>query len=626
MAFCYTNEQLAEELANRVMETMATWENPGVPIQVGQGDSFKPCECETCRQVAAEEGSEAGPMILMLNRALEKTTERFPEHRIITFAYFGTLIPPRNIRPHPNLWINVVSSALDQAAAGDQLGRIRNNPRNKDYAEALQGWPKIAPGRVTVWEWTESFFQPLMEWPNLLSVADNIRFYAESNVDVVKPQICMGNGNWGRLRRWLWLKMMWNPNQDEAKLTQDFLTDYYGPKAAPILWDYIKFVHQVVSDSGYRASVCRGPAFVHNHGGLVFNDDNLERMKELITAAEKAAAQEADPDFAERVARIRATTIDMFELPAPNDVKFAKVKDPRDGSMWLVPDGQADMPARLDRLAAACANICGGVSHPWCYRYAFLKRYGGPITCLENDQLACEIVLNQDAQITSLIHKPTGQELLAPGGYVDVAEGNHAQEWSVANARAEQLDLEAHLQFHSWERYENMLLQRNLRLDGEAPRLTIDLDYRSLESPKRIPALVRFSSHWNFRVPQPQDANLNLTGGGLNENLSLEGKKRKTFELDKSKGDLAVVLDRGDGLAVVLSVPTKDFDKLNLKPNAKKGSLNFVLSGVERQMHQEAGRHGMGLGGEETLTHAVSQETVEIDLPSVTLEVRVKQH
>ena len=250
MPFCYTNESLATELADQVMETMATWKDPAVPLPVGQGDGFIGCDCATCRAVVQQEGSEAGPMILMLNRVLEKTAVRFPDHKIITFAYFDTLRPVGTIRPHDNLWINVASSAIDQGKAGDQLGRIRDNPRNADYAEALRGWPKIAPGRVVVWDWANHFFQPLMEWPNLLDVADNIRFYAENGVDAVKLQICLGNGNWGHLRRWLWLKMMWDPSQDEVQLTQEYLRDHYGQRAGTILWEYLEYVHRVVDESG----------------------------------------------------------------------------------------------------------------------------------------------------------------------------------------------------------------------------------------------------------------------------------------------------------------------------------------------------------------------------------------
>jgi len=618
MPFCHTNEELAEELAKGVLETMAKWADPSLPLPVGQGDGFIACDCDPCRQMVADEGSEAGPVILLLNRVLEKTTKKFPDHEIITFAYFSTLTPPRKIRPHDNLWINIVSSALNQTEAGDQLGRIRDNPRNADYAEAIRGWPKIAPGRVVIWDWANHFFQPLMEWPNLLDVADNIRFYAENKIDGVKLQICLGNGNWGRLRRWLWLKMMWNPHQDEAQLMQQYLDDYYGNAAGAILWEYMQYVDRVVDETGYRGSVCRGPAFSWGHGGLLFNKDNLQRMDELIGSAEKAAAKESDPGFAERMARVRAMTIDVLALTDAKDLKFATVKDPRDGSTWLVPDGRPDMPARLDRLAAAFEGLSGGGGWCWFYRYLCRKMYGGPVARLENDQLACDVVPYRDAQITRLIHRPTGEELVVMNGYDDVAEGNVAQEWQVTQASPGKLDLEANLQFHSWEHYDNMRFDRRFELDGQAPRLRIHSKYRGLEGTKRIPDPLRFVSRWSFRVPKPEGATLQLTAGGSSESHSIENisgdgeeKKQTTrdrrvvrykdFPLAASEGEVKIQLDRGDGWALELSVPAKDFDKLTVEPDPEKGSVTLLLRGVPRPM---------------------VQEPAEIDLPTVTLEVK----
>ena len=54
----------------------------------------------------------------MLNRSLDILNKTYPEAKLITFAYFETLDAPRTIRPHSNLWINVVSSSRSQNMAG----------------------------------------------------------------------------------------------------------------------------------------------------------------------------------------------------------------------------------------------------------------------------------------------------------------------------------------------------------------------------------------------------------------------------------------------------------------------------------------------------------------------------
>jgi hypothetical protein len=301
-------------------------------------------------------------------------------------------------------------------------------------------------------------------------------------------------------------------------------------------------------------------------------------------------------------------TIDVLALPEVKDLKRGTVKDPRDGSTWLVPEGRPDMPARLDRVAATFDGVSGGGGWSWFYRYLFLRDYGGPIARLENEQLACEVVPRRDAQITSLIHRPTGEELVVINGHDDAVEGNVAQQWQVTQASPGKLDLEARLQFHSWEHYDNMRLERRLRLDDDPPRLMVHSKYRGLEGIKRIPDRLRFSSRWSFRVPKLEDATLQLTAGGSGasyriESLYVDGEeKKKDFPLDASlEGYTRIHLDRGDGWTLALSAPAKGFDKLSVEPDSEKGSVTLLLSGVP---------------------HAMGQEAVEIDLPTVTLEVK----
>jgi len=160
MAFCYTNPELAKALAEALRRDIEGTKarqgakyNPALAVSVTQGDGFAACQCETCRKVAREEQSEAGPMFLMINRAIEMLEKDYPTQQFVTHGYSETLPAPRKLRPHRNLWINLVSSDLSQNAAGDQVGRIAGNPAMRAYEQALKDWPKIAPGRVGVWDW-----------------------------------------------------------------------------------------------------------------------------------------------------------------------------------------------------------------------------------------------------------------------------------------------------------------------------------------------------------------------------------------------------------------------------------------------------------------------------------------
>ena len=55
--------------------------------------------------------------------------------------------------------------------AGDKVGPIDGNPANRDYAKALQEWPKVAPGRVT--RLALGAGCSATEWPTIFYLADN---------------------------------------------------------------------------------------------------------------------------------------------------------------------------------------------------------------------------------------------------------------------------------------------------------------------------------------------------------------------------------------------------------------------------------------------------------------------
>ena len=111
MGLCGTNPDLpqflADALARRFAEARTNADgkfDPSIPLSAAQGDGFTGCQCDACRQLVREERSEAAPLILLLNRALELLGKTNPELQVITFAYFESLDAPKTLKPHKNLW------------------------------------------------------------------------------------------------------------------------------------------------------------------------------------------------------------------------------------------------------------------------------------------------------------------------------------------------------------------------------------------------------------------------------------------------------------------------------------------------------------------------------------------
>jgi hypothetical protein len=227
---------------------------------------------------------------------------------VITFAYFETLDAPKTLKPHPNLWINVVSSARSQNMAGDQMGLIAGNPANRDYARALQQWPRIAPGRVTVWHW-DSF---RAEWPSMFYVAENLRYMHQCGVYGVNPQFC--GGPWVDLLAWLYLKLAWNPDQDADKLIRQFCEDNYGKEAAEHVWDYLKLAQRGYEDSLHVPSAVRWSGWTPTLRMKLFPPSLIDEMTAAMDRATAAAEKAGDRERLTNLIAARGQSLDVVLL------------------------------------------------------------------------------------------------------------------------------------------------------------------------------------------------------------------------------------------------------------------------------------------------------------------------
>lgn len=626
MGLCGTDQELAKELANRLMEQMEKQKDPLVPLSAAQGDGFTGCQCTECRALAGKEGSEAAPLVLMLNRALEITAQKYPNHRVITFAYFDTLPAPRTLRPHPNLWFTVVTSSLSQNAAGDQVGPTRNNPANRDYAKALADWPKIAPGRVVTWHWALTS-HPLVEWPNIFYLPDDVRYWSECGVAGAQLQVSWGLSNWNWLRNWLFLKMAWNPKADENQLIRQFLTDYYGPKAAPILWDYLQFTRKAYEDirDSYVPSGVRWTYFPATMRAKVYPPHILSRMDSLMEKAEAAARKEKVPVFATHVVHARGTSVDILVL---EEVKakepFKPAQDPQEGHRWLVPGGRGDLPARIRRICAVY-DVNDNSEHGAVREISwFVAGMGGPITSIKNATYSIDVVPTMRGQITSLVHLPTGNEILAwdgtDFGYRDLFERISSQIWKVGQADAARVETGLILSPPFWGYTEANRMPRTVAFTPDGTGVTVIRRYEQAQG-GGLANNTRFTTRWQLRLPNPAAARAAVRGGGIEMMLDLRyirpGGIRSvkvgehlpgmdfmdqrfddvvaisdaqvvSAPITKSEGEVAVQLDRGDGLLITLTFPAAGWEKVDLQPVVDKKCFTVTLVGAPQPMDNRA--------------------------------------
>ena len=565
---CPLDEGFQKQLGERLKKEFAKRDPEGAPLPLGQMDGpyrLGCGVCEDCRKLIEKEGSYAAPMLVMLNAAIEHAAEVHPEHQVMTFAYWNTLPVPETIRPHDNLWIQIVSSDASLNQAGDHLGEIEGNPANRLYEHAVRRWPEMHD-KVTTWHWVTGGGY---EWPNLFSHVENIRFWEECGIEGAQEQTGSGvsNSNWSELKFWVWNQLKWDPSQDEDELIDRFLREYYGPKAAPFIRQYLETSDRIRRESGYYApgGLVRWSAWSVNMRRKFLNLEATEELAALLDRAHEAAAEQGNPVYAKHLDAASARSLDPVIIDAVREAEgFARVENPADGTPWYVPGGRPDMPERIQR-----AMPDGRRKEDW-----FKRRSGGRLYEVSAGELRADVVPNYRGRIVSLVHKPTGKELLAGDGYTDVIRSrNHIQRIAGAEDDGVQTNVLLGGGFYGWGRPD--IMERSVgAIEGENG-LVITRRFRK--------KTFKASGRWEVRMPNPAATRVHVRGPNIDETykgsdlLYRTEAIRREIEAEQADGPLTVVVDRGDGLIVELRTTASGWKNVQLLPDLVSRSEQFDM-------------------------------------------------
>jgi len=684
MGICGTNPDLPSFIAaglEREIERRAKRSKGDVdwsiPFAAGQGDGFNACACEHCRTLVREQESEAAPFILALNRALEIVNRGHPEARVITFAYFGTIDAPKTLKPHRNLWVNVVSSDRGANAAGDQMGLIDGNPANRDYARALREWPKLAPGRVTVWHW-DSY---RAEWPSMFYVDDNMRTFRDCGLYGVNPQFC--GGPWIDMLAWLYLKLAWNPDLDGDALIRQYCDDNYGTEAGAHVWDYLTLARSGYEDNLYLPSAVRWSGWTPTMRVKMFPPALIAKMTLAMDQATAAAEKAGDVRRLGNLIGARGQSLDVVML---NDVSYSgrpwgPARHEADGKSWYVAGADPRVPPALMRAKQGIVANGGGEMGVLRTIARYSANNGGPLVELAGEVVDVAVCPDLKGQITSAVCKDTGAELLAvegaEGGYMDVFGRVSAQIWlpvgenqdvarranddwsrvwsEFTNPTSSSLQTDVVLSPTHYGFYPSQYVRRTVTSGQNG--LTIE---RMFIQEKAQRGLLRnptpFSVRWRLAMPNSKASKVAVKGGGIDHLLDLgyavpggittvkAGEKMPGADYFDERfdtviavsaaepvklpvqaavdGRVAITFDRGDGTAAVLTTDAEGWESIEVKPIVEKTTLEITLVGSPLPMDGEPKTIGLptqALSARTTpVTSGRSGQSDPPDLPTAT--------
>lgn len=244
-------------------------------ISVSQNDGNNTnCTCEKCKAIDEEEGSPSGSIIRFLN----KLAARFPDKEFSTLAYLYSVVPPKHIRPLPN--VNIMLCDIDCYREVSLTG----NPSGKAFLKNMEGWAKISDN-IFVWDYGINFDNYISPFPNFHILQANMQLFRKNHVNMHFSQIAGSKGgDFSELRSYLVARLLWNINCNVDSVIQSFLKGYYGP-AAPFLDQYMKIQEGALLGSNIPLWIYDTP-ITHKNGML--NTPLMQRYNQLFDDAEKA--------------------------------------------------------------------------------------------------------------------------------------------------------------------------------------------------------------------------------------------------------------------------------------------------------------------------------------------------
>jgi hypothetical protein len=296
---CLTNPDVLNIVTERMLKRIA--ENPNArQYNFSQMDYYNYCQCPACTAMNRKYGTLGGTQFWFVNQLAARVAKVYPDKVIGTLAYIYTEEPPKNLVMHPNVavWLCHMYPSCDSHP-------IATCPLNAEFKRRAIAWSKIC-SHLYIWHYIVDFAHYYNPFPNFGAMAADIRFYHKIGAEGIYLQgMGPAGGEFGLLRPYYGMKLLWDPNQDPQAIIRDFLEGYYGAAAGPIE-AYIKLLQDKVDRDNIHMHLYTNPA----QGYLT--DDVMAQAMTLFDQAE--AAVKGDPELLERVrvARMPLTYARLF--------------------------------------------------------------------------------------------------------------------------------------------------------------------------------------------------------------------------------------------------------------------------------------------------------------------------
>lgn len=574
---CLTNPEVLQLCIQGVRDWIAQYPDHKV-FSVSQNDTANYCECDNCRAVAGEEGSQAGPVLRFVNAIADAIRDDYPDVAIETLAYTYTRKPPRITRPRPNVIICLCSIECCF------IHPLESDPFNRTFVDDIRGWNEICQ-RLWIWDYIINYAHSICPFPNLYVLKPNINFFIENGVRGIYEESCYftRGSELQELRNYIIAKTLWDPSYDTDRAIDEFCAAYYGP-AAPHLRAYINLIHRSTQQDP------RLHVTIYTHPRSYITPEMIAEARRLFDQAEAAVSH--DPLLLHRV-QVARLPILYAEITLATSGTWVERGD------TLVQEGGTDVSALADRFEqiARAEGVTmvseGGSLDAW---LATIPRQPRELNIerLHNPVLQVSVLPQLGGRIWRLKHLPTGRDLIklygqegawnpAEGGYEEYSEsGYRSPGWNepfeVVRHDDGTLVLAANLR-------NGLRLERRLELDPQQPLLKVT---STLSNPSGAARTACLRVHPTFSVTDLQATSVRILGpAGRWRTVSLADPADPLAERDEwlREDDIPAgaweVVDRAAGLAIRNHFLRAQVGQALLNRSGREARVNLELFSPE---------------------------------------------
>jgi len=269
---CFTNEDLFDELAYRVIEDLdhrvqvdgltPMKERYMCCIDIAHLDTPAFCMCEDCVDVYSEEGAVSGAIIRHANKMVEVLADTpYSDILVGCFAYYGTTKPPRVTKPHKNVVVNFCFYISD-----DKMIKVCSNhsfgdpecETNKHFTDLYDKWCEITD-KTFIWYYPTTAYYFAGTNNDLFKMHGDINYLADRGtygVMALMDTLLTNNGfvntELSFIKEYMFQRMMWDADmsyEEFCDILKEFLFFTYGDGYESV-FDYLKIMDEAGNYGG----------------------------------------------------------------------------------------------------------------------------------------------------------------------------------------------------------------------------------------------------------------------------------------------------------------------------------------------------------------------------------------